>query len=241
MRAETFCDVFGDIRQEYIQEARDPVPTRKRRWPKLTAAACLCLVLGAAALTQLPGSPLYRGSGGGNSGGMWPEGVDPVTARLAVHPATEDVRDVATATYEEIDESTASSLDGLGEYLPTWLPDGFSFHYAALYETTMKDGKQYHLLRAFYTDGEVIPGILDGDTGEQMPDQLHDALAVFVMDYEPDTKKVIHQREDLPAFLERDWDGSTFHFACGEIYVGVTVNGGSLSTEDILSILNSIQ
>ena len=242
MRAETFCEVFSGINQDYIREAREPVPAKKRRWPKFAAAACLCLVVGGAALALLPGSLLHQAAGnGGLPNGMWPEGVDPVTASLAVHPAAEDVRDVAAATYEEIDESTAYSLEGLGEYLPTWLPDGFSFHYAALYETTMKDGKQYHLLRAFYTDGEVIPGILDGDTGEQMPDQLHDALAVFVMDYEPDTKKAIHQREDLPAFLERDWDGSTFHFASGEVYIGVTVNSGSLSTEDILSILNSIQ
>ena len=244
MRAETFCDIFGDIRQEYIQEARDPVPTRRRRWPQFAAAACLCLVVGGAALALLPGSPLYRDAGsGGLPNGMWPEGLDPVTASLAVHPATEDVRDVAAATYEKIDESTAYSFEGLGEHLPTWLPEGLSFYYAALYETTMKDGTQYHLLRAFYTDGEVIPGIQDGDTEEQMPDQLHDALAVFVMDYEPDTKKTIHQREDLPAFLERDWDGSTFHFACGEVYIGVTVNSGGdgLSTKDILPILNSIQ
>ena len=119
--------------------------------------------------------------------------------------------------------------------------EGLSFHYAALYETTMKDGTQYHLLRAFYTDGEVVPGILDGDTGEQKPNQLRDALAVFVMDYEPDTDKTIHQREDLPAFLERDWDGSTFHFACGEVWIGVTVNGSGLSSEEILSVLHSIQ
>ena len=241
MRAETFCEIFGGIRQDYIREAREPAPARRRRWPRFAAVACLCLILGAAALTRLPGSPLYRAAGGGNSGGMWPEGVDPVTASLAVYPAAEDVRDVDTATYEKIDESTAYSLEGLGEYLPTWLPEGLSFHYAALYETTMKDGTQYHLLRAFYTDGEVVPGILDGDTGEQKPNQLHDALAVFVMDYKPDTDKTIHQREDLPAFLERDWDGSTFHFACGEVWIGVTVNGIGLSSEEILSVLHSIQ
>lgn len=241
MRAETFCEIFGGIRQDYIREAREPAPAKRRRWPRFAAVACLCLILGAAALTRLPGSPLYRAAGGGNSGGMWPEGVDPVTASLAVYPAAEDVRDVDTATYEKIDESTAYSLEGLGEYLPTWLPEGLSFHYAALYETTMKDGTQYHLLRAFYTDGEVVPGILDGDTGEQKPNQLHDALAVFVMDYEPDTDKTIHQREDLPAFLERDWDGSTFHFACGEVWIGVTVNGIGLSSEEILSVLHSIQ
>ena len=86
-----------------------------------------------------------------------------------------------------------------------------------------------------------MPGILDGDTGEVMPDRLSDALAVFVMDYEPDTKKTIHRREDLPAFLEQEWDGTTFHFTCGDVYIGVTVNSGGLSTEDILAIVNSIQ
>ena len=45
----------------------------------------------------------------------------------------------------------------------------------------------------------------------------------------------------LPAFLERDWDGSTFHFACGEVWIGVTVNGSGLSSEEILSVLHSIQ
>lgn len=242
MRAETFCEVFSGINQDYIREAREPVPAKKRCWPKFAAAACLCLVVGGAALALLPGSLLHQAAGnGGLPNGMWPEGVDPVTASLAVHPAAEDVRDVAAATYEEIDESAAYTWEGLGEHLPTWLPEGFSFHYAALYETTMKDGTQYHLLRAFYTDGEVVPGILDGDTGEVMPDRLSDALAVFVMDYEPDTKKTIHRREDLPAFLEQEWDGTTFHFTCGDVYIGVTVNSGGLSTEDILSLVNSIQ
>ena len=242
MRAEIFCEVFSGINQDYIREAREPVPAKKRRWPKFAAAACLCLVVGGAALALLPGSPLHQAAGnGGLPNGMSPEGVDPVTASLAVYPAAEDVRDVAAATYEEIDESAAYAWEGLGEHLPTWLPEGFSFHYAALYETTMKDGTQYHLLRAFYTDGEVVPGILDGDTGEVMPDRLSDALAVFVMDYEPDTKKTIHRREDLPAFLKQEWDGSTFHFTCGDVYIGVTVNSGGLSTEDILSIVNSIQ
>lgn len=241
MRGETFCEILEQIDPAFIQEARQPAPAKKGRWPRLAAACLGLIVLGTALLTQLPGSPLYRAAGGGVSGGMWPEGVDPVTASLAVFPATEDVTDVASAAYEELDQAAALALEGLGEHLPGRLPDGLSFHYAALYETTMKDGTQYHLLRAFYTDGEMIPGIVDGETGEVKPDQPHDALAVFVMDYQPDTHKTIHRQEDLPAFLAEDWDGSTFHFICGEVYLGVTVNSGALSIQDILTAVGSVR
>lgn len=241
MKKEDFFEVLGELDDDVVKEAEAPV---KKKWNWKVwgaAAACLCLAISAAA-TRLY-LPISGGGGAWDPGGSWPEGVDPVIASIAVYPAGEDVRDVENATLEKIDEETALALEGLGEHLPTWLPDGISFNFADLYETTMKDGTTYHMLRAYYTNGEVIAsGIVDGDTGETIPDRLNDEFYVFVMDYKPKlTKKRVHQIADLPKFLSGAWEGGTFHFQCGDVYIGFTPNDSELSVDDILSVIASIE
>ena len=85
-----------------------------------------------------------------------PTGIDPVIASIAVYPATESIEDVANATVESIAEVDAYGFDTLGEYLPASLPDGYHFGKADLYETTMKDGTVYYMLRVQYTTGMVL-------------------------------------------------------------------------------------
>lgn len=241
MRKEDFFEIFGELDDDIMKKAETSV-NKKINWNVWGAlAACLCLIAGVAAAAELfTHSPLPIG-GGGSPAGAWPEGVDPITASLAVYPAGERVQNVENATCEKIDEETAYAVEGLGEYLPAWLPDGISFHHANLYETTMKNGTRYALLRAFYTTGEVISSnLVDGETGESFPDSLHDEFAVFVMNYKPATKKTIYQMGELQEFLSSTWDGSTFHFACGGVYIGFTSNGYTLSVDEILSMITSI-
>ena len=53
MRKEAFCEVFGDIREDYVQEARAGRKVRKPvRFKSAAVAACLCLAL-ALPLTAL--------------------------------------------------------------------------------------------------------------------------------------------------------------------------------------------
>lgn len=46
MKGETFCELFGDIRESYIKEAESMKRSKKPIWLKWgTVAACLCLVV----------------------------------------------------------------------------------------------------------------------------------------------------------------------------------------------------
>lgn len=223
---------------------------KKNGWLKWGAmAACLCLILTVAIVT-LPG--VLRGAGGntpggGNvpgehQGGIFTEGVDPIIESMAVYPATEDIRDVKDATMESIDETTAYGTPGLGDYLPTELPTGYHFDKADLYETTMKSGTQYHMLRVTYAAGSNDTSTAstndDGGMLVPTPNSLSSNFAIFVMDFEPKTKKTIYHFEDLPEFLETAKDIAVFHFSCGDMYIGFTPS--DLSTEEILTVVNSI-
>ena len=53
MRKEAFCEVFGDIREDYVQEARAGRKVRKPvrfKWAAVAACLCLALALPLAAL-----------------------------------------------------------------------------------------------------------------------------------------------------------------------------------------------
>lgn len=242
MKKEELFQVFGELEDDIVREAETP-KKRKPGWRLWgTMAACLCLAAGVLAAGYLPGLSHEPVEGGGVPGGAWPEGVDPIAASVAVYPAGEDVRSVDSAVCETLDEASARAVEGLGEYLPSRLPDGIFFHYASLYKTVMKDGTTYRMLRAYYTAGELLPsGVVDGETGELLPDKLEDEFAVSVLDYPPNTKKTVLQPEDLPDFLAGDWDGGTFHTVCGEVWIGFTPSSPQLSPEEILSILTSME
>ena len=51
MREETFFEVLGDIREEYVQEARAERGARRSGWMRWGAvAACLCVLLAVSLL-----------------------------------------------------------------------------------------------------------------------------------------------------------------------------------------------
>lgn len=255
MNATQFSSALGKVNDKYIMEA---ITYKKKKngglkWGVL--AACFGLIL-TAALVTLPG--VLKGANGvlpqpnpntpgGNvsgehQGGIFTDGVDPVIESIAVYPATEDIRDVENATIESIDEITAYGMSGLGEYLPTELPAGYHFSKADLYETTMKSGTQYHLLRVTFAAGSdnvlTVPTSDDGGVLAPVPNSFSSRFAVFIMDYEPKTNKTIHRFEDLPGFLETAEDIAVFHFSYGDVYIGFSPS--ELSKEEILTVVNSI-
>ena len=245
MKAENILDAIGAINDEAVQDARAYKWVRYNKAVKWGAmVACAGLIITVTALT-LPGI-LREPSGGPNipggivTPGEHPDGVDPVIESMAVYPATEDIRDVEDATIESVDENTAYGITGLGNHLPADLPAGYHFGKASLYETTMKSGTKYHLLRITYTTGndEITTAPANDDGGVADPSLFGSSFVVLIMDYEPRTNKPIYSFEDLREYLETKDDNEIFHFAYENVYIGVSPD--DLSAEEILDVVNSI-
>lgn len=248
MKVENILDAIGTINDKAVQDARAYKRTRYSRAIKWgTMVACVGLIITITVLT-LPGI-LREPSGGPNipgggvaAPGEHPEGVDPIIESMAVYPATEDIRDVLDATIESVDENTAYGIPGLGNHLPADLPAGYHFGKASIYETTMKSGTKYHLLRVTFTTSsdEIIMAPANEDGGIAVPDPnlFGSSFAVLIMDYEPRTNKPVYSFENLQEYLETKDDNVTFHFAYKDIFIGFSPD--DLSAEEILDVVNSI-
>lgn len=244
MRKEEFFEILGELDGDIVKGVKISMKentnskVRKPGWVKWGAlAACLCLVIGGAFLYQNQKNEPVLGPGGGEPGGVFPDGVDPIIASLAVFPASESITDVKTATIESITETDAYEMDILGKYLPVSLPGSYHFKTASLYETTMKDGTKYYLLRVTYTTGN--PPVSQGEENEAPdPNTEGDSFAVFVMNYKPKTKNQIYKPTDITESKLNEIGGTTFHISYENIYVGISPF--SAASDDIIAIINSI-
>ncbi len=243
MKAEKLFEVLGDVDENKVAEAdrlaAKPARPRWRRWAAL--AACLALVLAGAVFTQFP-KPVSGGGGVGAPNGGWPEGIDPIVASVAVFPKdTATIYDVEDAITTELTEEDAYGFEPLGAYLPKELPEGWSLDHAMLYDTTMKDGTKYYMLRVEYfkPNGLIEPSIIDGETGEEMgggPDGDH--FLLFPTNYDPGAKyKALDAGKITVQDIEKK-GGSVFHVSYGDTYMGISTYD-HISAEDILAIIQA--
>lgn len=242
MRGNEFLDKMELIDPAYV-EAADIEPKRKKNtWVKWGAvAACLCLVIGGVLLYLKLNQGIEPDTGlgvGGEPGGAFPDGVDPIIASLAVFPASESITDVENATIETVTEADAYEMGILGEYLPASLPGSYHFGTASLYETTMKNGTKYHLLRVTYTTGNWTAAQGEEETAPD-PNTFGDSFVVFVMNFKPKTGKQIYQPADITESQLNEIGGFTFHISYGNIYVGISPD--TAAPGDILAAVNSIK
>lgn len=236
---------------EYIDDVliSDAASATKKKsgpvWMKWgVTAACLCLVIaGAVFWRNNPGSPddLPEGGGGDAGGtvdGVWPEGVDPVVASVAVIPAGESLLDVADATLVSIGAEDAKNIERLGAYLPDTLPEGCRYGAAGYYETTMKDGTRYHMIRVTYESGQgAVPAPVPENAQAASEMTGNTAFLWMVWGHRPDTNKPVYQPDEVtPQLL--DQTGGVFYIDYDGVYVGISQM--EISTEELMSIIDSI-
>lgn len=198
MRKEDFFGVLGEFDDDIVEGAKKTVK-KKRNWKTLAAmAAGLCLVVMSAAVflgqsILFPGdisTPGSEDTGGGREGGMY---------SVAVYPAGECEENVDSAEVVSLTEKEA--LDNrLAEHLPKELPEGFHYGRGSIYDTVMKDGTQYHMLRIEYITGEIPEQKFTEDGGaiSTDPELIGDTFIVCVMNYEPKTDtKIYSSREEI--------------------------------------------
>jgi len=256
MKSERLISVMNDLNDELVAGAvNDTKKHKKNGWVKWGAmAACLCLVVAGAVLWNNPGLPGQMGErgqgvdlGGAEPGGdgMWPEGVDPVVASVAIFPAGEDLLDVADATSVSISEDEARAIEDLGAFIPTMLPEDCRYGAAGYYETIMKDGTRYHMLRVTYEGGEMtepvpVPKQENPDENAETSSAMHHKTAFLwmVWGHRPDTDLPFFQPEEINAELLEQQNGGVFYIDYDGIYVGISQM--EIETEEMLAVIESI-
>lgn len=244
MKAEKFFEVLGDVDENKVAEvdrlAAKPARPRWRRWAAL--AACLTLVLAGAVFTRYFPKPVSGGGGIGAPNGGWPEGIDPIMASVAVYPENiYTIYDVENAITTSLTEAEAYSFDPLGAYLPKELPEGYVFYNATLYETTMKNGTMYHMLRTGYSKGSAPDGptVIDGNTGEPIVSGTgNEPFILFPRTFKPDTKLNIFDADKITVQDIEKQGGSTFYVSYGDIYMGIEPFN-YVSAEDLLAMIQA--
>lgn len=222
MNSKKFSEAMNELDDRYVVEA---VNYKKKAgtfgWVKWGAmAACLCLVaVGAAVLLRQDfSSPDADGEGGavgGNEGIMY---------SVAVYPAAESLENVASAGVVSLTESEALG-NSLAKHLPGQLPEGFHYGRGSLYNTVMKDGTQYNMLRIEYISGEIPEQQFteDGAAIAPNPETIGDVFIVCVMNYEPEThEKIYSSNEDITLSLLEE--GGGVYIRSEDCYISVFVD-----------------
>lgn len=234
MNSKIFFEAMNEVDDKYYEEAINYKKKAKKparlKWGAF--AACLCLVaVGAVVLLQqrilIPGD---ISTAGGRDGSMY---------SIAVYPATEREENVDSAEVVSLTESEA--LDNpLAEYLPRQLPDGFHYGRGNIYNTIMKDGTQYNMLRVEYISGTIPELQFAEDGGEIVPDldTMGESFLICVMNYEPETDINIYSsyEEVTVSILE---ESGAAYIQSGDCYIGVFIETAEPAV--VLEVLRNIE
>ena len=245
MKTPKMVEAMSYIDDDLVSGAINCTKKKKSGWLRWGAmAACLCLVITGVTLWgnlgqhgKIPESG--AGVGGEDSGGIWPEGVDPVIASLAVIPAGVDLLDVADAVSISISEEDARAVEGLGAYLPSMLPEGCRYGKAGHYRTMMKDGTEYQMLRVTYESGEAsVPAPVPENAQMASATTGSTAFLWMVWGHRPDTDLPVYQPEEVSASLIEQQEGRVFYIDYGGIYVGIEQL--EISAAELFAVIESI-
>ncbi len=211
---------FPDLMRSRIHRCK-----RKERLWKWGVVAAACLLLAGGMLR------MGADTGHGVPGGQTPEGVDPATASLAVYPAEKSLLDVQSATLTNLTQEACAAHE-LSAWLPKSLPEDCGIRLVNLYDTTMTDGTEYSLLRVTYGSTKLP------EDGQEQTAAMQDRLAIFVMDYRPDTEKEPYQPEKLTLQALEEIGGATFIVTYGDVCVGISPVG--ISARELQKVIASI-
>ena len=200
-----------------------------------TAVACVCLLVVGISYFN---SNSDRDSGFGNKvDGTVPVGeiegdIDPIVASIVVAPENESKENVKDAKMDSVfTEEETRNVDGLGKYLPTFIPDGYQFRHASIYKTSMKNENMYYRLVVNYS-------FADNNTDNMYEEEMdvHDYYSIAIMNYKPREKFDYYTVDTIP----QDLSGmGTIHIVCDDIYMDIEI--GDLAYDEVLAIVNSIK
>lgn len=249
MKNEKLLNMIGKIDDELIVAAvNDTKAKKKNAWIKWgSIAACLFVVSAVAAiwshnlglLGNIPESGGGVVEGGIAPGGVLLEGVDPVVASVAIFPAGENLSDVADATLVSIDEKDAKNIERLGAYLPDTLPEGCRYGTAGYYETTMRDGTRYRMIRVTYESGQgAVPAPVTENAQAASEMTGGTAFLWMVWGHRPDTDRPVYRPDEVTVRL-LEQAGGVFYIDYDGVYVGI--ERLEIDAKELMNVIRSIK
>lgn len=231
MNSKKFSEAMGELDSRYVDEAINyKKKAKKPMWIKWGAvAAGFCLVAAGAVVisrqNSLPFGGIQTSDGGiAAGGGAAGDGLIGMYS-VAVYPAAESEKNVASAEVVSLTESEAMNHP-LAEHLPKQLPGGFHYGRGSVYNTVMKDGTEYNMLRVEYITGEIREPKYSEDGGVIFDtadfEAVGDTLTVSIFNFEPKTDRRIYKPEDITEAMLRANGGYTFHISYGDFFAAVS-------------------
>lgn len=234
MNIKKFSDAMGRLDGRYINEVlsykRRAIKTAWLKWG--AAAACLCLIItGAAVILRQNLKESDAGAEGGGEGSY----------SVAVYPAGESIQNVAFSEVVSLTENAALNTP-LAKRLPRQLPKGFHYGSGSIYNTVMKDGTQYNMLRIEYISGTIPEQQFTEDGGAIAidPEIMGERFTIYVMNFEPETSVNIYSSiDEITASILAE-NGAAY-FRSGDYCIGgflVTTEPTTISA--VLEVLKSM-
>ena len=245
MKNDDLHNALSGINKEYISESDDfmAVSADFRKYKnrkKRIIASTLCIIfvcigaIGTAKSGLLKSMPVKTGGKIEDA-----KEVGSSDYSVACFPADRVIDDVDTAKCVSITEEEAKNLPDFGDYLPSDIPSGYHWDLAGLYETTMKDGTVYRMLKITYRTDKVIK-VADGENSYATIDSSDCGSDFYVTlcNYKPNNTSIVDSRAINAEQLSEKYDEGIFFIKYDDCYVGIETL--SLAPNETLSLINSI-
>ena len=161
------------------------------------------------------------------------------TYSVACFPAERVIEDVASATCTAVSEEEIKDINGLCDYVPSEIPASYHLEAAGFYETIMKDGTKYRMLKITYRSCKDSVSV-DKENNLATFDpsnETHD-FCVSVCDFQPDVSDTFNaenlNEESIVKALTKD----IFCIKYEDYYVAIEPI--SLSSDETVLLIKSI-
>ena len=149
---------------------------------------------------------------------------------FACFPAGRTIDEVENATCIGVSKNSLNDVNDLCDYVPSYTPSPYYWEVAGLYETTMKDGTIYRMLKITYITGS------DDNTIDDTNDVLN--YCISVCNFKPDISDLFDFEGLSEEILSEIYEKDIFAIKYENHYV--IIEPVLLSKDETIKIINSI-
>lgn len=149
---------------------------------------------------------------------------------VACFPAGRTIDEVENATCIGVSKNSLNDVNDLCDYVPSYTPSPYYWEVAGLYETTMKDGTIYRMLKITYITGN----------NDNTIDDTNDVLnyCISVCNFKPDISDLFDSENINDGVLSQIYEKDIFSIKYENHYI--IIEPVLLSKDETIKIINSI-